>query len=74
LQTDTDTLDKMEVDHDMFDNESIDGERDVVNGLAPTYGFDFKEYAAKWILKISETRSLTRAATLGIVQDDTCRP
>ena len=27
---------------------------------------DFKEYAGKWILK---TRSLTRAATLGIVQD-----
>lgn len=26
-------------------------------------------YAAKWILKTSETRSLTRAATLGIVED-----
>lgn len=30
---------------------------------------DLQSYAAKWILKTSETRSLTRAATLGIVED-----
>lgn len=30
---------------------------------------DMQSFAAKWILKTSETRSLTRAATLGIVED-----
>ena len=30
---------------------------------------DFTQHAAKWILKTSESRSLTRSATIGIVQD-----
>ena len=30
---------------------------------------DLQSFSAKWILKTSETRSLTRAATLGIVND-----
>lgn len=30
---------------------------------------DIKEFAAKWILKISETKCLTRAATLSIISD-----
>ena len=30
---------------------------------------DFTQQAAKWILKTSESRSLTRSATIGIVQD-----
>ena len=30
---------------------------------------EMQPYAAKWILKTSETRSLTRKATLGIVED-----
>lgn len=32
---------------------------------------DFTHYCAKWILKTSETRRLTRNSTLGIVQDVT---
>lgn len=32
---------------------------------------EMQPYAAKWILKTSETRSLTRKATLGIVEDVT---
>lgn len=31
---------------------------------------EIKSYCAKWILKTSETRSLTRRATLGIVEDN----
>jgi len=30
---------------------------------------DMQTYAAKWILKTSEARSLTRTATMGIVED-----
>ena len=35
----------------------------------PSSASEMKPYIAKWILKTSETRSLTRVATLGIVHD-----
>lgn len=37
--------------------------------LTPPTEIDMKAYAAKWILGTSEKRSLTRSASLGIVED-----
>ena len=49
---------------------------EVQEGVTPNSTPSFsaahlQSYSAKWILKTSETRSLTRTATLGIVQDVT---
>ena len=53
-------------EHDRGQNESVDGES--LDVLVPSTE-DIRSYCAKWILKISETRSLTRRATIGIVED-----
>lgn len=49
---------------------SVDNDEnfDEVSPYLPT-AEDMQSFAARWILKTSETRSLTRAATIGIVQD-----
>ena len=41
----------------------------VTQNYEQTQIVDLKDYAAKWILKTSETRSLTRHASLGIIED-----
>ena len=53
-------------EHDRGQNESVDGES--LDVLVPSTE-DIRSHCAKWILKISETRSLTRRATIGIVED-----
>lgn len=57
-----------ESDHNEYDvNEGDqDDESDVV--CAPTVT-DVQLYSAKWILKTRETRSLTRSATQGVLED-----
>ena len=41
---------------------------DIINDVLPTSS-DLQMYCAKWILRMSETRALTRTATLGVVDD-----
>lgn len=39
------------------------------SGTVSSSSLDLKKYAAKWILKTSETRNLTRQATIDIIED-----
>lgn len=61
-------LDSDSNDHHFTSLESFDPE--TTRPLQASISKETLEaYAAKWILKTSETRSLTRAATLGIIED-----
>ena len=49
-----------------FDHEDVENMNDNSTQIMPT---EMHEYAAKWILKTGETRSLTRTATQGVIED-----
>ena len=62
-----DELPATETDEDLGENDS-----GMETTLALPYipsNSEMQSYAAKWILKTSEMRRLTRTATLGVVED-----
>ena len=58
-------------DNENNSDQDGSGEEHITNAEQPTEDNDFnmKDFAAKWILRTSESRCLTRTALLGIVND-----
>lgn len=61
------------VDNDVSGDSSNEPDINSINEdsmqAVPVTRADMQTFAAKWILKTGETRSLTRAATQGIIED-----
>ena len=53
-------------DHTAYSD--VENPEAVPHTVVPSHA-DIQSFSSKWILKIGETRKLTRAATLGIVED-----
>ena len=66
--SDLSTLETVHVEADTEPSESQDIDLGSDEGVMPDYK-QLQLFAAKWLLKTSETRSLTRAASIGIVAD-----
>ena len=64
----TNSSDQSVSDHDNQEFWNTNSNSEMYTSISET-AVDMRSFSARWILKTSETRSLTRRATLGIVAD-----